>query len=226
MCREQLPVWQQFWQEHGSENVRLVTVAVDAAGPQRPAEFVRRAGLTLPALIDRRATLAQIFGFNVVPNGVWIDSSGGLRYQKYGGFDIRKEETITVVKDLLTEAAARPADGRGHAARKAAGEPSHLERGDRLAQAGDWAGAADAYQEAVNVAASDSAAAFSLGVALLELGRRDEAVAAWQRALAIDPAKYVVRKQIWAVQDPSRFYPKIDLEWQRQQLAREGVLKS
>ena len=31
----------------------------------------------------------------------------------------------------------------------------------------------------------------------------------------------MIRKQIWAVEHPERFYPAIDWDWQKEQLARE-----
>ena len=100
------------------------------------------------------------------------------------------------------------------------------ERGDLLANESDWEGAAGVYREVLAQNAGDAGAAFSLGVALLELGRSEQAADAWRKALIINPSSYVIRKQIWAVQAPDRFYPRIDLEWQRQQLAKEGLLKA
>jgi len=226
MCREQLPVWQRFWQGNGSPTAQLVTIALDAGGPRRPAEFVRQSGLTVPALVDRRAVLARIFGFDVVPNIVWIDRSGGLLYQRYGGADIRRQETVEDVKGLLAESSAR-LDGHDRQPAKSAERGTELaERGDSLASEGNWAGAANAYREALTRNAGDAGTAFSLGVSLLELGRVDEAADAWCQALTINPDSYVIRKQIWSAQAPDRFYPKIDLEWQRQQMAKEGLLRA
>ena len=37
----------------------------------------------------------------------------------------------------------------------------------------------------------------------------------------MDPENFVVRKQIWAVRYPERFYPVIDFDWQAEQLRRE-----
>ena len=64
-------------------------------------------------------------------------------------------------------------------------------------------------------------AALQRGLDLLRRGDRAGAVEAWRRALAADPDNYVIRKQIWAVEHPDRFYPTIDWAWQKEQLARE-----
>ena len=47
----------------------------------------------------------------------------------------------------------------------------------------------------------------------------DEAVAAWRRGVAVQPDNYVIRKQIWAVENPDRFYQgSVDYAWQKEQL--------
>jgi hypothetical protein len=65
------------------------------------------------------------------------------------------------------------------------------------------------------------AAALRRGLGLLRQGDRAGAAAAWREALRADPDNYVIRKQIWAVEHPERFYPTIDWAWQKTQLARE-----
>ncbi|MFQ5808886.1 MAG: tetratricopeptide repeat protein, partial [Armatimonadota bacterium] len=63
---------------------------------------------------------------------------------------------------------------------------------------------------------------FALGSLLLSQGRTDEAVAEWRRALALDPENWIIHKQIWAVENPDRFYEgSVDYGWQKQELRRE-----
>jgi len=53
---------------------------------------------------------------------------------------------------------------------------------------------------------------------LLGRGRRDEALLALQQALDIAPRNLLVRKQMWAIAHPERFYSgPIDLAWQKTQ---------
>ena len=67
----------------------------------------------------------------------------------------------------------------------------------------------------------ESNALFRDGMALYRLGRLEEAVALWRQGLAIDPRNYIIRKQIWAVENPERFYDgDIDSTWQKQQIAK------
>jgi hypothetical protein len=51
------------------------------------------------------------------------------------------------------------------------------------------------------------------------------ALATWRRALTIDPDNFLIRSQIWATENPERFWPAVDRKWQEEQLLREGYDK-
>lgn len=62
---------------------------------------------------------------------------------------------------------------------------------------------------------------FRQGEALYKQGKVDEAVAEWRRAVALEPDNYIIRKQIWAVQNPDKFYDgDVDYDWQDEQLKK------
>ena len=62
---------------------------------------------------------------------------------------------------------------------------------------------------------------FRNGQAVYRQGRVEEAVVLWRRGLALDPGNYIIRKQIWAVESPERFYAgEVDYAWQREQTAK------
>ncbi len=60
-----------------------------------------------------------------------------------------------------------------------------------------------------------------LGSELLSRGDREGALAEWRKALDTDPENLVIRKQIWVVRHPERLHPRIDWDWQKQQLRQE-----
>ena len=65
--------------------------------------------------------------------------------------------------------------------------------------------------------------AFRQGLADFEAGRVEAALAHWRRARGLDPDNYLIRKQIWAVEHPEKFYEgEVDYDWQAQQMARES----
>ena len=60
---------------------------------------------------------------------------------------------------------------------------------------------------------------FNSGLQLYREGRQKEALLAWSKSVQIDPGNYIVRKQIWAITHPDKFYnTAVDFDWQHQQM--------
>jgi tetratricopeptide (TPR) repeat protein len=217
----------------------FLSVAVDVTGPERPAGFAR--GFDFPTVVDSQNVLGRLLDFDVVPNGVLLDAAGQIAFVHLGGFDVRRDEVRARIEGLLDELAARTPRGsapalpqRGLAAEtllaEVAARPDEAdlwnELGETHAAAGDDAAALAAYDRALELDGRLGGAHFGRGSLLARGGRGDEAIAAWKRALALDPANFVVRKQIWAHRHPEKFWPEIDAEWQREEMAREQAGRS
>ncbi len=68
---------------------------------------------------------------------------------------------------------------------------------------------------------SQANAIFREGLNHYRAGRTAEALARWREGLELDPANYLIRKQIWAVENPEKFYDgAVDYDWQREQTAK------
>ena len=62
-------------------------------------------------------------------------------------------------------------------------------------------------------------ALFRQGFLLYEDGEADQAMILWRKGVELEPDNYIIRKQIWAVENPDRFYEdKVDFDWQREQM--------
>ena len=160
---------------------------MDAAAPENARKFYDQSGVTFTRGVDRSDTLWETLDFQVVPNGLFVDEQGVVRYAKFGGFEARQH--ADEIERLLAAPAApivtvRPASVSGS-------NP----------EARRW---------------------FRLGVEALEKGDKQAAAGHWRKALELEPKNLVIRKQIWALEHPEQFYPRINFEWQREQLAREG----
>jgi hypothetical protein len=69
---------------------------------------------------------------------------------------------------------------------------------------------------------SQAHALFQRGLDLYRKGSVDAGVALWRQGLDLDPGNYIIRKQIWAVQNPERFYDgDVDYSWQGEQMAKD-----
>lgn len=66
---------------------------------------------------------------------------------------------------------------------------------------------------------------FQAAALLLRRGDSAAALALLRKALQFDPKNWLIRKQIWAIESPDRFYAgSVDYEWQKQQLQKEVPL--
>ena len=87
----------------------------------------------------------------------------------------------------------------------------------------EWAAGALASDapSSTSVAITDQAMElFHRGLAMYKNGKAQEATALWRQAVELDPENYVIRKQVWAVEHPERFYDgEVDFAWQREQMA-------
>ena len=60
---------------------------------------------------------------------------------------------------------------------------------------------------------------FQTGVNYYNQGKLRESLIEWEKGRNLDPDSWVIRKQIWAVQNPEKFYDgEVDSDWQRQQI--------
>ena len=167
----------------------MVTVALDAQGAEKARPYVERAGATYTTLVDESNMLSQMFSFKAVPNGFLIDEQGVLNYRKLGGFDIRKEEFASLVEAWVRDPS-----------------PEWLaERMEEDPQGGPEHEAATAH--------------FQRGLEYYRVGNVEEALAEWKRGRDLEPDNWVIRKQVWAVEHPEKFYEgDVDYAWQREQI--------
>lgn len=203
----------------------LVAVAMDAQGGQAAAPYVQAARATYPALVDADNALGTLLGFKVVPNGVFIDERGVLRKVIQGDFEVSSPKTIMAVEAFLAEATAKGAVKSRKAPRlsdlekqaQSGDVEAKIALGDAYNRLQRYSKAEEAFRHALHQDSASVAALFGMGVALLHQGHTLEAVASWRAALKRAPENYVIRKQIWVVEHPEKFYPVIDWDWQRRQ---------
>jgi len=227
-------VWQQFLQDRPERGeLAFLSVAVDV-DPQRPVPFAK--DLSFPTAVDSAGQLGRLFDFDVVPNGVFVDEQGVIRFIHIGGFDIRRPDVGPQVDALLETDFSREGESSKAMPQEAlelevlrvelAARPDdaalHFALGEALVREGRLSDAEASLRQAVDLDPTDWSSRFGLGTALYQQGRPAEALTSWRAALELDPANFTVRKQIWMIEHPERFYPTIDFDWQKEQLAREG----
>lgn len=165
---------------------------MDTQGAEAARPWHERAGATFPTVVDRDNTLAAIYDYKLIPNGIFLDEDGVICYRKYGGFNIENAADVEAIQRLI--------DGEvGQIEIDAKDAPYHLSATER--------------------ALVDTR--MRLGAELFAHGAQPEAVTEWTEALHLDPENLTIRKQIWMADYPEKFHPTIDFDWQKGQLARE-----
>jgi len=185
-------VWQQFVARNADKAFQFVSVAVDTQGAEAARPWTERAGATFPTVVDRDNALAAIYDYTLIPNGIFLDAEGIIRYRKFGGFEAGSAADSAAIQRLIDGEVAQ-------IALDAKDAPYHLEATAR--------------------ALID--ARMRRGAEHFARGAHAEASEEWERALHLDPENLTIRKQIWMARYPEKFHPAIDFDWQRGQLARE-----
>jgi tetratricopeptide (TPR) repeat protein len=228
-------VWQRFYEKHGSKpGFALLGVAIDAL-PDGAREFTDQSGCTFPMALDSRNLLNAILGVKTVTNAILLDEAGRLRWQHLHGFRVARPEMYAmaerVVDGDLEEFIANPGvvqesleveSIRAELADRPDDPDYLLMLGDALGREGRGEEAIGAYQRVLDFRPTNPTAHYAIGSLLLSAGKKEEGIAAWRRGLESDPMNFTLRKQIWMVQFPERFYPEIDMRFQVEQIQREG----
>jgi len=211
---------------------------MDTQGAQVARRFTEAAGVTFPSAVDRAQGLWDLYGFPVVPNGFFVDEQGILRYEKIGGFDVRDAADVAAIERLLSESShaqavesgadyKRPLQEALHQAQEAAQrDPKNLDLrltlAERLVEDKQDEQGRREFQSVLDLNPRSTRALVGLATAYLDLGQKDQALAALKKASDLDPNNWIIHKQIWAIEHPEQFYPAINPQWQRDRLKEEG----
>ena len=228
-------MWQRFHEKHGSKpGFALVGVAIDAL-PDAAREFTDKAGCTFPMALDSRNLLNAILGVKTVTNAILLDEAGRLRWQHLHGFRLARPEMHAmaerVVDGDLEEFVGNPGIAqeslevesiRAELAERPDDPDYLLMLGDALGREGRREEAIAAYQRVLQFRPTNPTAHYAIGSLLVAAGKKEDGIAAWRRGLEADPMNFTLRKQIWMVQFPDRFYPEIDMRFQVEQIRKEG----
>jgi hypothetical protein len=184
-------VWQR-WYEQQSPDIPFLAVAADAQGPAVVLPWLRDSAVSYAVAVDAENKLGAIFGYGVVPNGIFVDEAGVLRHLSAGDFTVSNPQMLSQVDRFL----AGDADVLAELTVDSQARLSRLEQ--------------ELLDSKVRLASE-----------MLATGRKEAALVELDRALELDPENFVIRKQRWLLRYPERFEGEIDFDWQDEQLARE-----
>jgi hypothetical protein len=139
-----------------------------------------------------------MFGFKIVPNGIFIDKQGTVRLIKQG-FSVTNPEHVDAVEKLI------------------AGTVEKVILDDEYY---------NPVNNVTDFKKQLSQTKFKLGMEYSKNGNKEEALRELDEALLLDTDNFLIRKQRWYIRHPEKFSPTIDIEWQQQQLEKEKAEES
>jgi hypothetical protein len=181
------------------EDFEILSVSVDIQGAEVVKPYAEDKSFT--TVIDTENKLANLFGFKIVPNGIFIDKEGIVRLLKQG-FHVSNEEHVEAVRKLIH------------------GEVDKVELEDQ------YFNPSEAPSDLELQLAQTK---FKLGMEYAKNGNKEAALKELDEALLLDTDNFLIRKQRWYIRHPEKFSPTIDIDWQQKQLmeekAKEAQLK-
>jgi tetratricopeptide (TPR) repeat protein len=201
-------------------------------GPEVVAPWVKKYSVTFPVAVDTADVFGAAFGLKAIPVSFLVDEVGIIRLQGGGP----TKEFRAQIEDLLREPVSAV---RGKTPASASALPleelrvrvqgrpddaaARLALAQALERAGDLPGALAECDAAARAQPKDAMIPFTHGLVLLRQGRTNDALDRFTAARELDSANWRIRKQIWALEHPEKFYGTngIDWNWQKEQIARD-----
>ena len=151
--------WQKFYAKH-RDKLNLVSIAIDAQGASVARPWHNKANAEFVTLVDSQNILGNRYNLKAIPYGVMIDEAGRLVKPPFN-INVANKETITMLEKWLS-------DPTYNATLLRSVKPLNKSQNPQVIEAN---------------------ARFQLGLTLLEVGKKAEAMSEWRKALALDPKK-------------------------------------
>jgi len=214
----------------------LLSLAVDVQGPGVVRPYTEKFGVTFPVAVDTADVFGQAFGLKAIPVTFLVDEVGIIRLQGGGPNAALLGQIQSVLNEPLTAtradmpqlANARPRDELEQTVARAPDDWQALLALARLNDAdGQFAAAIMQLETAAKLRPREGSLPFLWGLVLIHQNQKATALNKLKLARDLNPENWRIRKQIWAIEHPDRFYTSDspDFNWQKEELAREKGAK-
>jgi tetratricopeptide (TPR) repeat protein len=205
---------------------------VDVQGSEAPRPYVKKFGVTFPVAVDPADVFGRAFGLKAIPESFFVDEVGIIRLHGGGpSAELQQkiaallQEPITAVRSTMPRLASASAkvDLEKAVAAKPSDWKSRVALAGSLADEGKFADAVVQLESAAKLQPGNSDILFVWGQVIFHQGQRGPALEKLKQARDRDPDNWRIRKQIWALEHPDKFYASDspDYGWQKEELARE-----
>jgi peroxiredoxin len=100
-CVTEMPSMEKLYQKFKGENFEILAVSIDEPGLKAVAPFMKKSGLTFPALIDTEGAIKSVYGVTGIPESFIIDKQGILIKKIVGPVDWAATNVFRFFSDLI-----------------------------------------------------------------------------------------------------------------------------
>ncbi len=102
-CKKELPTVQKMYEKLKGDDLEVLAVSIDALGKKAVVPFMKKYGLTFPALLDTSGSIQLLYGTTGVPETFIIDKKGKIAYIEIGAGDWTDPEKEALLRGLMNE---------------------------------------------------------------------------------------------------------------------------
>lgn len=207
---------------------------MDVQGAKVVKPYTEQHSVTFPVAIDPADVFGRAFDLKAIPVSFLVDEIGITRLRGGGPSAAFLKQVETILAEPLAQVRGQAPELPGVSSRADLEDavrraPDDWQRRVALAEAyaanAQFAEAIEQCEEAAQAHPKAAGVHFTWGQLLLQRGEKEAALAKLKQARDLDPDNWRIRKQIWAIEHPDKFYTgrSPDFSWQKEELKREKL---
>jgi peroxiredoxin len=102
-CKKELPTVQKMYEKLKGDDFEVLAISIDTIGKKAVVPFMKKYGLTFPALLNTTGSIQLLYGTTGVPESFIIDKKGTIAYIEIGPGDWREPDKQSLITGLMSE---------------------------------------------------------------------------------------------------------------------------
>ena len=100
-CVQEMPSMKKLYQELNGEGFEILAVSIDASGGEAVIPFMKKYGLSFPALLDTKSSIKSLYQTTGVPESFIIDKDGIIAEKIIGPREWASPDAIRLIRNLI-----------------------------------------------------------------------------------------------------------------------------
>jgi peroxiredoxin len=100
-CVQEMPSMEKLYQELKGEEFEILAVSIDASGGKDVIPFMKKYGLSFPALLDTKGSIKSLYQTTGVPESFIIDKDGIIAEKIIGPREWASPDAVRSIRTLI-----------------------------------------------------------------------------------------------------------------------------